>query len=168
MPHNKGLSFCIDYRKLNDITKRNSYLLPKMDKCADNLGDAKFFTRPDANNGFWQMAIDPIDYEKTAFITHDSLFEWRRVPSGLVNTPANFQRALDVIFAKYKRQTCLVYIDDVVIFSQNCWATYRACRRNTQDSRWCWCFLKFRYVSILFRQHSRKNKDWYHKGNIVK
>lgn len=63
------------------------------------------------------MAIDGNDYEKTALITHDGLYEWRRMPFGLVNCPAIFQRALHVILAKYKWHTCLVYIDDVVIFS---------------------------------------------------
>ncbi len=81
------------------------------------LGEAKIFTILDANKGFWQMAIDPLDYEKTAFITHHGLYEWRRMPFGLVNAPETFQRALDVILSKYKWKTCLVYIDDVVIFS---------------------------------------------------
>lgn len=64
MPQNKGLRFCIDYRKLNARTNRDSYSLPQIDECAGSLGDVKFFTTLDVNKEFWQMAIDPIDYEK--------------------------------------------------------------------------------------------------------
>ena len=112
-----SLRFCIDYRRLNAVTKRDSYPLPRMDDCIDSLGDAKFFSTLDANSGYWQVPMRESDIEKTAFVTHDGLYEFRRMPFGLKNAPATFQRVLDLILAGFKWQTCLVYIDDVVIFS---------------------------------------------------
>ncbi len=86
-----------------------------MDECIDSLGDAKYFPTPDANKGFLKNAFDLHDYKK-AVVTHDLLYEWRKVPFGLVNAPATFQRALDVILSNNKWKNCLTCIDYIVIF----------------------------------------------------
>lgn len=114
-----GLRFCVDYRRLNTVTKRDSYPIPRMDDCTDSLGQAKVFTTLDANWGFWQLPLRNEDREKTAFCSFDGLYQFTRMPFGLTNAPASFQRALDVILARYKWKTCLVYIDDVIIFSSS-------------------------------------------------
>eukprot|EP00171_Calliarthron_tuberculosum_P023134 IDg23134t1 len=114
-----SLRLCIDYRRLNAVTKRDSYPLPRMDDCLDSLGNAKVFPSLDANWGYWQTPMAPKAIPYTSFTCHKGLFEFVRMPFGLMNAPATFQRALDIILAGYKWQTCLVYLDDVIVFSRN-------------------------------------------------
>ena len=111
--------FCVDYRRLNAVTVRDSYPLPRMDDCIDSLGHARVFTTLDAMCGYWQLPIRPGDMEKTSFTCHQGTFMYNRMPFGLCNAPATFQRALDIILAGYRWQTCLVYLDDVIVFSRN-------------------------------------------------
>ncbi len=87
-----------------------------MDECIDSLSDPQYLSTLNVSKGFCQLAFDPQEYEKTAFVTHGGLYEWQRMPFRLVNAPATFQRALDINRLNYKRKICLVYIDDVVIF----------------------------------------------------
>jgi len=110
--------FCVDYRKLNAVTIRDSYPLPRMDDCIDSLGDARIFTTLDCNSGYWQIPIAEEDRDKTAFISHAGAWQFKRMPFGLTNAPATFQRALDILLAGVKWQFCLVYLDDVIIFSK--------------------------------------------------
>ena len=112
-----ALRFCVDYRRLNAITVRDSYPIPRMDECMDSLGTAKTFSTLDANSGYWQVEIDPKDRDKTAFTSHHGLYRFIRMPFGLKNAPATFQRAIDVILSSVKWQFALVYLDDIVIFS---------------------------------------------------
>ena len=114
-----SMRFCIDYRKLNAVTVRDSYPLPGMDECIDSLGEAAIFSTLDCNSGYWQIPLSKRDREKTAFVCHSGLYEYLRMPFGLRNAPATFQRALDLILAGYKWKSCLVYIDDVIIFSNS-------------------------------------------------
>jgi len=109
--------FCVDYRRLNAVTIRDSYPLPRMDDCIDSLGSAVVFTTLDANCGYWQLPIREKDQELTTFVCHKGTFKYVRMPFGLSNAPATFQRALDIILARYRWQTCLVYLDDVIVFS---------------------------------------------------
>jgi len=109
--------FCVDYRRLNNITKKDAYPLPRMEDCLDFLGDAKVFTSLDCTAGYWKVPLGPSDREKTAFTTHAGIYHWLSVPFGLTNAPATFQRALDIVLSGLKWQLCLVYLNDVIIFS---------------------------------------------------
>ena len=111
--------FCVDYRKLNAMTKREVYPLPRLEDCIDSLGEAKWFSTLDANCGYWQIEMDENDKPKTAFTAHCGTYRYTRMPFGLKNAPATFQRALDLILAGYRWQSCIVYIDDVIVFSQS-------------------------------------------------
>ncbi len=108
--------FCVDYRKLNAITVRDTYPIPHMDECIDSLGSAKMFSTFDCNSGYCQIPIAEKDWDKTAFVRHSGLYRFRRMPLGLTNTLATFHRALDTLLSTYKWKTCLVYLDDVIIF----------------------------------------------------
>lgn len=111
--------FCVDYRRLNAVTIRDTYPLPRMDDCIDSLGEAKIFSTLDANWGYWQIPIAEEDRDKTTFTSHVGTYRWKRMPFGLMNAPSTFQRALDMILSAYNWQTCLVYLDDIIIFSKD-------------------------------------------------
>jgi len=111
--------FCVHYRRLNNITKKDAYPLLRMEDCLDSLGDDQEFTSLDCTAGYWQVPLRKDDQEKTAFTTHCSIYHWLSMPLGWTNAPATFQRALDIILSGLKWQICLVYLEDVIIFSAN-------------------------------------------------
>ena len=111
------LRFCVDYRKLNNVTKKDVYPLPRIDDSLDRLRHARYFSSMDLRSGYWQIEVDDRDREKTAFITPDGLFEFKVLPFGLCSAPATFQRMMDTVLSGLKWQSCLVYLDDVVVFS---------------------------------------------------
>ena len=113
--------FCVDYRKLNSITKRDVYPLPDIQLALDCLQGAQYFSLLDLKSGYYQIAMDPVDQEKTAFCTQDGLYEFTVMPFGLSCAPATFQRLMDRVISGSPclKYTCvLVYIDDVTIFSK--------------------------------------------------
>jgi transposase InsO family protein len=112
------LRFCGDYRKLNTITRKDSFPLPRVDDCLDQLGKAKFFSTLDLASGYWQIPIHPDDRHKTAFQTEEGLYEFVVMPFGLTNAPATFQRAMNHVFRKAIGKFCVVYLDDINIYSE--------------------------------------------------
>jgi hypothetical protein len=111
--------FCIDFRKLNTVTTKDAYPIPRIDATLDQLGEAKVFSSLDLRSGYWQVAIAQEDREKTAFVTNEGQFQWKRMPFGLCNAPGTFQRLMDMVLAGLKYQCCLVYLDDVIVYSKN-------------------------------------------------
>ena len=90
-----------------------------MDDCIDSLAGAKVFTLLDALWGYWQVPIAEEDRDKTAFTSHMGTYRYLRMPFGLRNAPATFQRALDIILSGVRWKMCFVYIDDIIVFSKN-------------------------------------------------
>jgi hypothetical protein len=111
------IRFCIDYRRLNAVTQNDSYALPRVDDCLDSLGEARYFTTLDANCGYWQIDVNEDDREKTAFTSHKGLYQFKRMPFGLMTAPATFQRAIDIVLSSVRFQCALTYLDDIVIYS---------------------------------------------------
>ena len=107
--------FCVDYRKLNGITKKDAYPIPRIDDTLDTLAGSCWFSTLDLVSGYWQVEMSPTDREKTAFCVPDGLFEFKVMPFGLSNAPATFQRLMDLLLAGLKWNTCLVYLDDVIV-----------------------------------------------------
>ena len=109
------LRFCVDYRKVNTITKRDAYPLPRIDDTLGTLGGSKFFTTMDLASGYWQVEMAPEDRPKTAFSTPEGLYQFKVMPSGLCNAPATFQRLMDRVLGTLKWSSCLVYFDDIIV-----------------------------------------------------
>ena len=120
MAKKKGgqLRFCCDFRYLNAVTIKDAYPIPRIDESLSKLGDAKFFTTLDLGSAFWQVPLRRQDREKTGFACELGLFQWKRMPFGLCNATATFQRlmaqALTSVTKKYGN-LIMCYVDDVVI-----------------------------------------------------
>ena len=108
----------VDYRDSNDITIRDSFLLPRIDDILDTLGGSQIFSVIDLRAGYWQIPMSAIDKDKTSFSCHRGLFRFKRMPFGLRNAPAQFQRFMNRIFAPLIGKCVQVYLDDIVIFSK--------------------------------------------------
>ncbi|XP_041849958.1 uncharacterized protein cuzd1.1 [Melanotaenia boesemani] len=111
--------FCCDYRRLNAITHRDAYPLPRVEESLDALGQAKLFSSLDLTAGYFQVAVAEQDQEKTAVTTPFGLYQWTRMPFGLCNGPATFQRLMGVVLGDLTFDILLVYLDDILVFSSD-------------------------------------------------
>ena len=107
--------FCIDYGKVNEVTRKDAYPLPRVDDTLDMLGGLKYFTTLDLASGYWQVEVAEEDQLKTAFTTPEGLFQFKVMPFGLCNAPATFQRLMDRVLSGLKWSSCLVYFDDIIV-----------------------------------------------------
>jgi hypothetical protein len=113
-----SLRFCIDFRKLNDRTIKDAYSLPRIEETFDSLTGARVFSILDLKSGYWQVAMDPDAQAKTAFTVGPlGFFECTRMPFGLTNAPATFQRLMESCLGDLHHKFCLIYIDDIIIYS---------------------------------------------------
>ncbi|XP_046717404.1 uncharacterized protein LOC124393547 [Silurus meridionalis] len=119
MKKDGSVRFCCDYRKLNQVTCKDAYPLPRVDESLDALGNAKLFSTLDLTAGYFQVAMSDKDREKTAVTTPFGLFEWSRMPFGLCNAPATFQRLMEVVLGALTFDVLLVYLDDAIVFSKD-------------------------------------------------
>lgn len=109
----------IDYRKINEKTISDKFPIPQIEEILDNLGKSIYFTTLDLKSGFHQIEMDPDHQHKTAFSTSQGHFEFTRMPFGLKNAPATFQRAMNSILSNYIGNICYVYLDDIIIVGHN-------------------------------------------------
>ena len=109
---------CIDYRPLNEVTVRDAYPLPRIDEILDSLSNARVFSTLDATSGYHQIPVAPKDIPKTAFQTRSGLYEFVRMPFGLVNAPATFQRIMDEVLENERNKFVQVYLDDIIVYSR--------------------------------------------------
>lgn len=109
----------IDYRKLNEKTVDDKYLLPNISDILDKLGKCQYFTTLYLASGFHQIEMDPKDIPKTAFSVDNGYYEFTRMTFGLKNAPATFQRVMDNMLREYLGKNVLVYMDDIIIFSSS-------------------------------------------------
>jgi len=108
---------CIDYRQLNDVTRKDAYPLPRTDACLDALAGSVWYSTFDQRQGYHQLEVDYEDSFKTAFICKLGQFRFKRLPFGLTNAVASYQRLIDLVLSGLNMEICLAFLDDVILFS---------------------------------------------------
>ncbi|UYV75940.1 K02A2.6-like [Cordylochernes scorpioides] len=103
------------WRKLNDITKKDSYPFPRIDATLDTWAGSQWFSTLDLKSGYWQEEMHPDDKEKTAFTTGAGLWQFNVMPFGLCNAPATFERLMEAVLQGLATETCMVYLDDIIL-----------------------------------------------------
>jgi len=111
--------FCVDFRALNSVTKFDSYPLPVFEETTSTLHGSKYFSDLDCYSGFWQVGIKEEHKERTAFTVLSGHNEFNRLPFGLSNSPANFQRLMDTVLRSLIGSECHVFVEDIIFFSSS-------------------------------------------------
>ena len=109
---------CIDYRQLNSVTKKDVYPLPRVNDCLDAMATATLFSTFDLRSSYHQVQVAPQDRDKTTFICPRGMYRYRAMPFGLCNAGSTFQRLMDVVMSGLHLDVCLVYLDDIILFSR--------------------------------------------------
>src|SRR5215211_3337465 len=112
------IRFCIDYRKLNRITKKDNHPLPRIDEMLDKFEGSQWFSSIDLASAYWQVEMNEENIEKTAFITNEGLYESLVMPFGLCNALATFQRLMHEVLGNLIYTKASVYLDDIIIYSK--------------------------------------------------
>ncbi len=111
--------FCVDFRRVNDVTRKDAHPLPIVQDIFDTLGKSTVFSAIDLRSAYWQVALSSDAIPKTAFACHRGLYEFTRIPYGLCNAPGQFQRIMQKVLGDLVGTVCMVYLDDVIIFSRS-------------------------------------------------
>ena len=109
---------CIDYRRLNSVTENDAFPLPRIQDCLDAVSGSTLYSTMDLTSGYHQVPVRNSDIRKTAFVTMYGLYEFLKMPMGLKSAPMTFQRVMELALQGLQWQICLIYLDDVVIFSK--------------------------------------------------
>ena len=112
-----SVRFCVDFRKLNNVTVKDAFPIPRIDDMFDHLSEAQYYTTIDFKSGYFQVALDPKDRPKTAFSTRDQHYQFTVLPQGVTNGPPAFQRIVSGILGPTRWRYSLAYLDDVIIYS---------------------------------------------------
>ena len=111
--------FCVDFRRLNDCTVGDSFLIPRIDDSLDALSGSKLLTTLDLSQSYWQVPVKEPDRSKTAFACHKGLFEFNTLAFGLKGALATFQRLVTSVLGELSWETLLIFLDDIIIYSRS-------------------------------------------------
>jgi hypothetical protein len=117
--HDSSPRITLDFRQLNNVTYKDRYPLPIISECLDSFKGASYFGILDLRSSFYQVPLDIRDRDKTAFVTRKGQWRFRRLPMGLTNSPATFQRLMDLVLRGLTWSSVLVYVDDVLVFARS-------------------------------------------------
>jgi Reverse transcriptase (RNA-dependent DNA polymerase) len=115
----KSIRICVDYRKLNDLTHRITFPMPRIDELLERTGKAKFFSSIDLKDAYYLLRMKKSDQWKTAFISPNGTFEYTVMPFGLKNAPGQFQKFIDHVLAPLEKSFVLAYLDNILVFSNS-------------------------------------------------
>ncbi|GJW57894.1 reverse transcriptase domain-containing protein [Tanacetum coccineum] len=135
-----GWRVCIDYRKLNEATRKDHFPLPFMDQMLERLAGNEYYCFLDGFSGYFQIPIDPHDQEKTTFTCPYGMFAYYRMPFGLCNAPGTFQRCMMAIFHDMIKKTMEVFMDDFSVFGnsfENCLSRVDKMLQRCEDTNLC-------------------------------
>jgi len=113
-----SLRRCVDYRQLNSVTRKDVYPLPRIDDCLDAMSSATLFSTFDLRSSYHQVKVASQDRDKTTFICPRGMYRYCTMPFGLCNAGATFQRLMNVVMPGLHLEVCLVYLDDIILFSR--------------------------------------------------
>ena len=111
--------WCIDMRRLNDVTTKDSFPLPLIEECIDSLDGCVFFSSLDMASGYYQLEVSEEDREKTAFVTKYGLYQFKRMPFGLCNAPATFSRAISLVLHGMSWTKVIAFFDDIMVLGKS-------------------------------------------------
>src|SRR3954466_11483485 len=158
-----GWRMCIDYRKLNKATRKDHFPLPFMDQMLERLSGQQFYCFLDGYSGYNQIVVNPEDHEKTAFTCPFGIFAYRRMPFGLCNAPATFQRCMQAIFDDMLEKHMEVFMDDFSVFGksfENCLTNLalvlERCQQTNLILNWEKCHFMVREGIVLGHKISYK------------
>ena len=114
----KTLRLCIDYRQLSRVTIKNQYLLPRIDDLFDQMKGARVYSKTDLRTSYYQLRVRETDIPKTTFRTRYRHFEFTVMPFGLTNAPPTFMDLMHRVFQPYLEKFVVVFVDDILIYSQ--------------------------------------------------
>jgi hypothetical protein len=161
--------FCIDYRSLNSVTIPDSFPLPKIEDVMQKLEGKALYTVFDLLKGYYQIALHPNSQHLSAFITPDGVYKWVRIPMGVMNAPSYFQMKLRTEVLAGLEDSCIVYIDDVIIFGQTKkehWTNVRKVLERFRQfnivvspKKCRWGLLQLQYLGILINSEGQWMSD---------
>ncbi|UYV67231.1 K02A2.6-like, partial [Cordylochernes scorpioides] len=161
--------FCVDYRKLNNVTVKDVYPIPRIDEVMDTLQGSIYFSAIDLRSGYWQVEVEERDKEKTAFTTAHGLYEFNVLPFGLCNAPATFERNMENMLGNLRWQICLCYLDDVIIYSPDfpthlrrleaVFKCFRESNLRLNDKKCRFAFEELEIIGYITSKHEKPNPE---------
>nr|GEU97656.1 reverse transcriptase domain-containing protein [Tanacetum cinerariifolium] len=167
-----GWQVCIDYRKLNEATRKDHFPLPFMDQMLERLAENEYYCFLDSFSGYFQIPIDPRDQEKTMFTCPYGTFAYRRMPLGLCNASGTFQRCMLAIFHDMVEKTMEVFMDDFLVFGnsfENCLSRLDKMLQRCEDTKLCLNWEKSYFVvkeGIVLGHNISKNRIEVEKAKV--
>ena len=162
-----GWRMCINYRKLNQATRKDHFPLPFMDQMLERLAGKTYYFFLDGYSGYNQITVDPQDQEKTTFTCPFGIFAYRKMPFGLCNVPATFQRCMLAIFTNLIENCIEVFMDDFSVFGstfdaclENLNLVLRRCMETNLVLNWEKCHFMVTEGIVLGNKISKRGKRW--------
>src|SRR5438067_9897345 len=160
------MRFCVDYRKLNKITKKDNHPLPRIDEMLDKFEGSKWFSSIDLASAYWQVEMDEKDIEKMAFITSEGLYEFLVMPFRLCNAPVTFQRLMHEVLGNLIYSKAPVYLDDIIIHSktfeqhlkdiEEVFGKLREAKLMSKESKCEFCAAEIKFLGHIIGRDGRK------------